>query len=59
MEFYAFIWVGQYRLTGRELGEREGGGIGKGPQARTQTLDTQSAMAQILLKKNMYSNGSH
>ncbi len=21
MEFYAFIWVGQYRLTGRELGE--------------------------------------
>ncbi len=48
MEFYAFIWVGQYRLTGRELGEREGDGIGKGPQARTQTLDTQSAMAQLL-----------
>ncbi|KAL0203465.1 hypothetical protein M9458_001483, partial [Cirrhinus mrigala] len=32
-------------MTGNEEGEREGGRIGKGPQARTQTWDARSTMA--------------
>ncbi len=31
-------------LTGSEVGEREGGGFGKGPQVRNQTQDAWSAM---------------
>ncbi len=32
-------------MTGSEVGEREGGGIGKGPQIRIRTQDARNAKA--------------